>query len=65
MARSELVDIEAVIRQRTEKAVRIDHADSNSEDVWLPLSMIEIEETGRMLVTITMPRSLAEEKGLI
>ena len=64
MAKSELVDIDAVIKQRTERAVRIDHADSNSEDVWLPLSLIEIKETGRMAVTITLPRSIAEEKGL-
>lgn len=65
MTKSELVDIEAVIKQRTVKAVRIDHPDSNSEDVWLPLSMIEIDETGRMMVDITLPRTLAEEKGLI
>lgn len=64
MPKSELVDIEVVIKQRTPKAVRIDHVDSNSENVWLPLSMIEIEETGRMATTITLPRSLAEEKGL-
>lgn len=64
MARSDLVDIDVVIKQRTERAVRIDHADSNSEDVWLPLSLIEIEETGRLAVTITLPRSIAEEKGL-
>jgi hypothetical protein len=63
--KSELVDIEAVIKQRTPKAVRIDHYDSNSEDVWLPLSQIEIEETGRLVVTITLPRTLAEEKGLV
>lgn len=65
MPRPELVDIDVVIRQRTEKAIRVDHADSNSEDVWLPLSTIEIEETGRLAVTVTLPRSLAEEKGLL
>lgn len=65
MPKSELVDIEVVIKQRTPKAVRVDHADSNSEDVWLPLSLIDIEETGRLSVTITLPRSIAEEKGLV
>lgn len=65
MAKSEIVDIEAIIKQRTAKAVRIDHPDSNTEDLWLPLSQIEIEETGRMLVDITLPRTLAEEKGLV
>jgi hypothetical protein len=62
---SELVDLEVIIKQRRPKAVRIDHHDSNSTDVWLPLEAIEIEETGRMGVTITLPRRLAEEKGLI
>ncbi|MDR3471568.1 MAG: hypothetical protein P4M09_07740 [Devosia sp.] len=61
---SELVDIDVVIKHRTPKAVLIDHPDSNSEDIWLPLSAIEIEETGRFVVTVTLPRLLAEEKGL-
>ena len=46
MSKSELIDIEVVIKQRPPLAVRIDHADSNSEDVWLPLSLIEIDESG-------------------
>jgi hypothetical protein len=65
MARSELVDIEVTIKRRTEKAVLVQSIDTNSGDVWLPLSLIEIEETGRMMVDITLPRSLAAEKGLI
>jgi hypothetical protein len=65
MPRSTLVDLEVVIKQRTPKAIRVDHADSNSEDVWLPLEAVEIEETGRLAVTITLPRRLAEEKGLL
>lgn len=65
MARSELVDIEVTIKGRTEKAVLVQSLDTNSDEVWLPLSLIEIEETGRMMVDITLPRRLAEEKGLI
>lgn len=64
MGRNELVDIEVNIKHRTEKAVLVESLDTNTE-AWLPLSMIEIDESGRLLVDITLPRSLAEEKGLI
>lgn len=65
MPRSELVDIEAFIKHRTDKAVLVECPDVNSGDVWLPLAAIEIEESGRLLVDITLPRRLAEDKGLI
>ncbi|KQU96480.1 hypothetical protein [Devosia sp. Root105] len=64
MPRSELVDIEVNIKHRTDKAVLVESLDTNAE-AWLPLSLIEIDESGRLLVDITLPRSLAEEKGLI
>lgn len=64
MPRSTLVDIEVNIKHRTDKAVLVESLDTNTE-AWLPLSMIEIDESGRLLVDITLPRRLAEEKGLI
>lgn len=62
---SDLVDLEVIIKQRRPKAIRIDHPDSNTTDVWLPLEAVEIEESGRMSVFITLPRRLAEDKGLV
>ncbi len=52
--KSNLIDIEMEIIARTEKAV------------WLPLSQIEIADTGSAGIdAITMPEGLAQEKGLI
>lgn len=59
MARSTLVDIEVVIHHQTELAVLVSSLDGGAEKVWLPLSRIEIDGN-----TVTLPMSLAEEKGL-
>lgn len=38
----------------------------SDEAVWLPASQLEISETGKPgVLDITMPRQLAQEKGLI
>lgn len=66
MTKSELVDIEARLVHQTEKAYLLDagHADKRCE--WVPKSVVEtdvdkIGETG----IFTLPRLLAEEKGLV
>jgi hypothetical protein len=71
--KSNLVDIACEIVQEREKAIAV--ADGTMEEItyghgltnkrlkwfWLPRSAIEINDDG----TITMPESLAVEKGLI
>lgn len=59
-----LVDIECVEVWRTEKAIKID--DGNVE-VWVPLSLVEIEEkaVGKKTIVVTMSENMAKEKGLI
>ncbi len=60
---AELVDIEVVeIRARTDAAILVVITDD--DEVWLPLSQIEIDDDGSCPV-ITMPYWLAETKGLV
>lgn len=54
----ELVDIEAELRHETPAAYRIY---DGKNTVWLPKSQVEANNDG----TFTMPRWLAEEKGLV
>ena len=57
------VGVEVVEKHRTDRAVLIE---SEWDDVWLPLSQIEIKPSGDGLTQIcTMPEWLAVEKGLI
>lgn len=60
-ARGELVDIECQVLIEKELAIRID---DGTKKAWLPRSQIEIEPNGRTVI-VTMPRWLAEEKGLV
>lgn len=63
--KSNIVDIDGAIEARTQKAVLF-HTGDKSEAAWLPLSQIEIEETGvGGIVTVTLPEWLALDKGLI
>ena len=57
----ELVDIECQVLIEKELSIRID---DGTKKVWLPRSQIEIEPNGRTAI-VTMPRWLAEEKGLV
>jgi hypothetical protein len=66
---SEVVDIECVVRIDKEKSIGI--ADGTVEKkgkwagreklFWLPKSLVEINDDG----TVTMPRWLAEQEGLV
>lgn len=63
--RSNVIDIDGAIEARTGKAVLF-HTGNREEAAWLPLSQVEVEETGvGGIVTVTLPEWLAQEKGLI
>ncbi len=63
--KSDIIDIDGAIEARTEKAVLF-HTGNKEEAAWLPLSQIEIEETGfGGIFTVSLPEWLALEKGLI
>lgn len=64
MTKSDIIDIDGAVEARTEKAVLF-HTGDKKQAVWLPLSQIEIEETGiEGIFTVTLPEWLATEKGL-
>ncbi len=63
--KSDVIDVDGAVEARTDKAVLF-HTGNKEEAVWLPLSQIEIEETGFAgIFTVTLPEWLALEKGLI
>lgn len=63
--KSNIIDIDGAIEHRTEKAILF-HTGIKEQAVWLPLSMVEVEETGfGGIYTVTLPESLALDKGLI
>ena len=63
--KSDLIDIDGAVEARTDKAVLF-HTGDKAKAAWLPLSQIEIEETGLAgIFTVTLPERLALEKGLI
>lgn len=63
--KSNIVDIDIEVSHRTEKAVLV-HTGVKEQAVWLPLSQIEIEPSGiGGIETVTLPETLALEKGLI
>lgn len=63
--KSDVIDIDGAVEARTENAVLF-HTGDKVSAAWLPLSQIEIEETGfKGIFTVTLPEWLALEKGLI
>ena len=63
--KSDIIDIDVAVEAKTDKAVLV-HDGDKSKAVWLPLSQIEISETGiGGIMTVTLPEWLALEKGLI
>ena len=59
--KSDLVDIEVVIKIETAKAVLVN---DGKRDVWLPLSQVEMERDDEKTF-VTMPEWLAIDKGLV
>lgn len=63
--KSDLVEIIAREKRRTDKAVCINASGEKDGDVWLPLSKVEVQKTGNgSLVILTLPEWLAIDKGL-
>lgn len=62
--KSDIIDIKAEAIHTTDKAILIS---TDGEDrVWLPLSKVEIEKTNKAnRVVVSIPESLAIEKGLV
>jgi hypothetical protein len=75
---SDLKDLELKQHARTKAGVLVSDGSANKKPQWLPLSQVEIEDTGRFecvwnddrrnhapVVIVTLPEWLAREKGLI
>lgn len=56
-------EIEAFILRKTADGVLIRQEDSE-EEVWLPLSQVELDDEDASFTTVTMPEWLAIERGL-
>lgn len=65
--KSELVDLEMYNHFATDRAVLVSLDGEKEKAVWLPFSAIEMEPSqgSRNVVNVTLPRNLAEEKGLV
>lgn len=61
--KSDLVEVEAGLRDETEKAFCLSR--DGSESIWIPKSQCEIERGKNNCHTFTMPEWLANDKGLI
>ena len=76
--KSDLVDLMLAQHHRTDRAVLVSELGEEAKAVWLPLSVVEIEESRKTaagtlkcgqrvtlpLITVTLPERLAIEKGL-
>ena len=64
MTRSDLIDIEVIVRHETAAAILVDHG--GKAPCWLPRSQIEIApNTDQKTHTVTLPQWLAEEKEMV
>jgi len=64
LSRSSIIDLSMIIVYRTDKALLVKDAE-DSDPVWLPLSLVEVEGEAGEVGEITLPDWLAQEKGLI
>lgn len=64
MTKSELVDVTVIVQHRTAAAVLVKY-DEDKAAIWLPLSQIELGQTKGATYVVTLPRWLAEEKGMV
>ena len=66
--RFDLLDLEVMLIWETEAGLKVTSLDTGAEDVWLPKSRVEYINQGKYNgvrpVILTIPRALAEEKGL-
>lgn len=65
MMKSNIIDIDVQVLHQTEKSVLVT-LDVPDNGVWLPLSQVELSETGiGGIMTVTLPEWLALDKGMI
>jgi hypothetical protein len=63
--RSNLVDVQATWVRETERAICV-RLDDDMTEVWLPKSQIEYElEAAPGLVLLSLPETLAVQKGIV
>lgn len=64
--KSDLTDIEVIFQHATERAVCV-RSDEDGDDVWIPLSVCEVEGDKRrgQVVTLTASERLLSERGLV
>ena len=64
--KSDLIDIEIYIVRETNLAWCVTAVDVKTDSVWVPKSQCEVERRGgSRFATLTLPESIALEKGLI
>lgn len=64
--RSNLVDVECTVVAFTPRAVKVDHG--GEPQCWLPLSQCQLDPENASVgdeVIVTLPESLAIEKGMV
>lgn len=63
--KSDLVDLTVQLHHTTDRAVLVSLDGDRAKAVWVPLSQCEVETRPRGIVILTMPESMAIEKGLV
>lgn len=66
MTRSDIVEINVFVRHRTERGALVQSAYTAREPVWVPLSLVEIDENDDGKThRLHIPEWLAIQKGLV
>jgi hypothetical protein len=60
-----LIDLTLHLHHETEKAILVSDDGDSDNAVWLPKSMCEIEVLKSNTIEVTLPETMAMEKGLI
>lgn len=63
--KSDLIDLTLQKHHQTDKAILASDDGDEDNAVWIPLSMIEVEEKKDGIVEITIPEWKAKQLGLI
>lgn len=62
-ARSDVIDLTLILVRETERAILVRETET-SQPVWLPRAEIEVAPNG-LLIEVTLPAWLAQDRGLI
>lgn len=67
MSKTGIIEVEAIFQASTERAVCVKADEKSKEDVWFPLSQVEVHGASvrGKVVTLVGPERLFNEKGLI